>query len=209
MILRILNIITKLVIIMLKRTFKFRLFLMASLIMVLATAAATIVPTNHFSKAMAIEMDSQGKENTQLFANDPVSKTNSMSDSTPFSVIDVLSPQQAQTSKQDSTVPPGLSKLNQITPENLYTAIGPGETGSNFASSIASCDPGDIAISGGMQAANFETAIARIGDVPQTVFDPSNNFTSWRGFVTGEDNDIDRLVVAAYAQCFDNPPLRP
>jgi hypothetical protein len=182
-------------------------FLLGSMVMLTIVAAISIGKATTFTNAMAIEMDSQVKKDTQLFANDQASKTNSISDITTFNVIDVLLPQQAQISQKDSNVPPpGLSRLNQITPENLYFVRGEAPQG-DFIVDTATCDPGDIAISGGIQGAMFDGAIERITDRPDV---NELDFDTWLVALSGQVNDPDdRGVVVAFAQCFDNPPLRP
>ncbi|HEX6647382.1 MAG TPA: hypothetical protein VF047_09405 [Nitrososphaeraceae archaeon] len=62
---------------------------------------------NLFSDVMAIELNSQVAGNTQLFANDQTSKTNSMFDISLSNVIDVLPQQQPKADQQDSKAPPG------------------------------------------------------------------------------------------------------
>ena len=100
----------------------------------------------------------------------------------------------------------GPSGLNQITPENLYFVLGNGTEGDSITDS-ATCDPGDIAISGGIQGAMFDGAIERITDRPDV---NELDFDTWLVALVGQINDPDdRGFVQAFAQCFDNPPLRP
>ncbi len=192
---------------MFKLTYRFRLFLIGSLIMLSTVAAIPIGNMKLFSNAMAIEMDSQVDGNTQLFANDQSSKTNSMFDISLSNVIDVLPQQQAKADQQNSKVPPGLSSKNQITPDNLYYVWGIGAEGSTFAVDRATCDAGDIALSGGIQGAEFDSYIERITDRPDIISEPvppGHPFDSWLVAIVG-----DRVSVTAFALCFDNPPLRP
>ena len=187
---------------MLKSATMFTLFLMASLIMLVPFANM-----NFFSNAMAIDMNSQANGNTQLFANDQASKANSMFDISLSNVIDVLPQQQGKPDRQDLKVPPGLSSKNQITPDNLYYVWGAGAEGSTFAVDRATCDAGDIALSGGIQGAEFDSYIERITDRPDVISEPvppGHPFDSWLVAIVG-----DRVSVTAVALCFDNPPLRP
>ena len=109
-------------------------FLIGSLIMLSIVAAISNGNMKLFSNAMAIEMNSQVAGNTQLFANDQTSKTNSMFDISLSNVIDVLPQQQPKADQQDSKVPPAYSGKNQIKPDNLYYVWGVGAEGSMLCS---------------------------------------------------------------------------
>jgi hypothetical protein len=192
---------------MLKLTYRFELFLIGSLIMLSTVAAIPIGNMKLFSNAMAIEMNSQVDGKTQLFANNQASKTNSMFDLSLSNVIDVLPQQQAKADQQNSKDPPGLSIKNQITSDTLYYVLGEGAEGSTFVVDIATCDAGDIALSEGIQGAEFDNYIEHITDRPDIISDPvppRHPFDSWLIAIVG-----DRVSVTAFALCFDNPPLRP
>jgi len=100
--------------------------------------------------------------------------------------------------------PPGP---NQILPERFYEVTGEAEntTGFQIATSFATCDDGDVAISGesafivlpGGSFANVETLRSGITS------DLSSQFT----LVSGSANNP--FLVRSFANCFDNPPLRP
>ena len=192
---------------MLKSAIIFGLFLIGSLRMLSIVAAISIGNMKLFSNAMAIEMNSQVAGNTQLFANDQTSNTNSMFDISLSNVIDVLPKQQPKADQQDSKVPAAHSSKNQIKPDNLYYVWGIGAEGSTFAVDRATCDAGDIALSGGIQGAEFDSYIERITDRPDVINEPvppRYPFDSWLVAIEG-----DRVSVTAFALCFDNPPLRP
>jgi hypothetical protein len=170
-------------------------------------AAIPMSNMNLFSDVMAIELNSQVAGNTQLFANDQTSKTNSMFDISLSNVIDVLPQQQPKADQQDSKAPPAHSSKNQIKPDNLYYVWGVGAEGSTFAVDRATCDTGDIALSGGIQGAEFDSYIEHITDRPDVINEPippGYPFDSWLVAIEG-----DRVSVTAFALCFDNPPLRP
>jgi hypothetical protein len=102
--------------------------------------------------------------------------------------------------------PPGP---NLILPENTYQLRG--ETGNtsnteSTASSIATCDSGDIAIGG------FSQVVARgsgntLGNV--TGFSTGNTINTASYFVIATGLPNAEIDVLAFANCFDNPPLRP
>jgi hypothetical protein len=170
-------------------------------------AAIPMSNMNLFSDVMAIELNSRVAGNTQLFANDQTSKTNSMFDISLSNVIDVLPQQQPKADQQDSKAPPAHSSKNQIKPDNLYYVWGVGGEGSTFAVDRATCDTGDKALSGGIQGAEFDSYIERITDRPDVINEPvppGNPFDSWLVAI-----ESDRVSVTVFALCFDNPTLRP
>ena len=95
----------------------------------------------------------------------------------------------------------------QIPKKNIFHfVLGEGAQG-DFIIDTAICDPGDIAISGGINGAIFDGAIERISDHPDV---NQLDFDTWVVALVGQNSDPDdRGSVTAIAQCFDNPPLRP
>jgi hypothetical protein len=97
---------------------------------------------------------------------------------------------------------------NQILAENLYIVAGEGDTDETIAEDIATCDPGDIAISGGILTGFAGSGIQIITtrpDVASVPPPPGFAFDSWQGSVVAVEAG-DSVGVRAIAQCFDNPP---
>ena len=101
----------------------------------------------------------------------------------------------------------GPSGPNQILNSSIYTAEGDTDStiGKDFASSTASCELGDTVLS--------RSYILTLGISTPTPIDISRlqDFAlvtqdGWKAEVVIENNEIGS--IKAFAQCFDNPPLR-
>jgi hypothetical protein len=99
--------------------------------------------------------------------------------------------------------PPGLSTINTT---NIYTNVGPtvngtiGPGGTTPITSIATCDPGDTALSG-----SFEID----GSAEIRVFEPLANETGWNATALVAGNAAEpgnEGEITADVVCFDNPP---
>jgi collagen triple helix repeat protein len=102
--------------------------------------------------------------------------------------------------------PPGP---NLISPENTYQVRGndANTTNTQTATSEANCDPGDIAIGGFGDIFGLPGSSNTLGNVTEYL---SGNSADTRSYVSTvvvvPSADIG---VLAFANCFDNPPLRP
>ncbi len=93
--------------------------------------------------------------------------------------------------------PPALS---QILPETVYTTEGPINTTSafNVITSSALCNPGDIAVSGGITI--FTGQNSGLSNVVEMTSEPTLNDSEWFTRATGHD-----ITIISSARCFDNP----
>ena len=96
--------------------------------------------------------------------------------------------------------PPGSS---QIFPENLYVVTN-GSNTSGFALDTATCDEGDVAISGGFDAQTTGAPLTGVGIVPFKFGETVNDFDEWSGFATAPAGGT--LLLNVYALCIDKPP---
>ena len=103
----------------------------------------------------------------------------------------------------------GLPGPNLISPENTYQVRGndANTTNTQVATSEANCDPGDIAIGGFGDVFGLPGSGNTLGNVTEYL---SGNSADTRSYVSTvvvvPSADIG---VLAFANCFDNPPLRP
>jgi hypothetical protein len=97
----------------------------------------------------------------------------------------------------------GPSGPNQILNSSVYTAEGDTDStiGKDFASSTASCELGDTVLSGSyILTLGTPTDISRLQDFALVTQDGR------KAEIVIENNEIGS--IKAFAQCFDNPPLR-
>ena len=102
--------------------------------------------------------------------------------------------------------PPGP---NVISPENTYQVRGNdiNTTNDQQVTSVASCDPGDIALGGIADVYGLLGSGNTLGNVTEFLSGNTLDTTSYvSSVVVVEDAQIG---VLAFANCFDNPPLRP
>ena len=103
--------------------------------------------------------------------------------------------------------PPGFVQLNNT---NVYMVEGENTNNSLFSdSSIASCDLGDVVITGGFQnvAGDYDADDIIIRDVPFAL--PGNDFPSGYDTTIGTLGQVNPIgTYQSVAFCFDNPPLR-
>ena len=103
-----------------------------------------------------------------------------------------------------ATGPPGI---NVIDASNYYSVIGETETIEFLAQAVtstASCDPGDVAISGEYEITPPAGQTSKIGTYEVRVFDSIGEpptATEWRTIVFG----ITGTSVQTTVNCFDNP----
>lgn len=105
-----------------------------------------------------------------------------------------------------ATGPPGI---NVIDSSNYYSVVGESgiiSTTGEGASSFASCDDGDFAISGAYRIGTA-TATTGAGTYDVRFFGAIGILPSgtWQTFIVGLEGTQVRTTV----NCFDNPPLRP
>ena len=103
----------------------------------------------------------------------------------------------------------GLPGPNVISPENTYQVRGNdiNTTNNQQVTSVASCDPGDIALGGIADVYGLLGSGNTLGNVTDFLSGNTLDTTSYvSSVVVVEDAQIG---VLAYANCFDNPPLRP
>ncbi len=179
------------------------IFLLGSLIILVVLMP--IVPMNIFSNAATI------KDNpSMIYISQGYIGQQSNTDSQVFSGeiyeqgLQIMQSENGNTKTNAST---------QILSENLYISIGNGTEGEFIAVDRASCDAGDLAISGGFSDASFNNLIQSISAHPNRSFFPppsSFAFDTWVVAIAGDPNIPDNdIFVQAWAGCFDNPPLRP
>jgi len=102
--------------------------------------------------------------------------------------------------------PPGP---NVISPENTYQVRGNdiNTTNDQQVTSVASCDPGDIALGGIADVYGLLGSGNTLGNVTEFLSGNTLDTTSYvSSVVVVEDAQIG---VLGFANCFDNPPLRP
>jgi hypothetical protein len=97
-------------------------------------------------------------------------------------------------------IPQGRLGPSLIPPETVYTVEGPINSTSNFdvITSIAVCNPGDIAVSGGITI--FTDENNGLANVAELTSEPTPNDQEWLTSATGED-----ITITGSAKCFDNP----
>jgi len=103
--------------------------------------------------------------------------------------------------------PPGP---NLISPENTYSVRGNDVNTTNDQSSsvsIASCDPGDIAIGGSSFVSGLSGSGNTLGNVTEFDSGTTGDTTSYFALIVGVPNA--QIGTFTFVQCFDNPPLRP
>jgi hypothetical protein len=102
--------------------------------------------------------------------------------------------------------PPGP---NVIPPENTYQVRGNDANTNNTqdATSVASCDPGDIAIGGIGDVFGLFGSGNTLGNVTEFLSGNSLDTTSYVSLVNVLPDA--QIGVLSFANCFDNPPLRP
>ena len=104
----------------------------------------------------------------------------------------------------DTALDDVINSNNRIDDSNYYEVDGPLATISGslpFVSSIASCLPGDFALSGQYVLFGENTISPTVDFFASTSFNPPTN---WATEIVGNPGQGVRTIV----NCFDNPPLR-
>ena len=102
----------------------------------------------------------------------------------------------------------GIPGPNLISPDNTYVVQGneANTTNTQIATSVATCDPGDIAIGGDSFVFGLLGSGNTLGNVTEyssgNTLDGATSYFSQVSVLPGA-----QMGVSAFAVCFDNPPL--